>query len=734
MRLVIELGRILAGATLVVITCMSLGRLLLIPVQNSLDAIERAALSFVLGAGLMSLIVFVLGVMGFVGPRTYLGLGAVTVVAAIFMRDRSAPSRVSQRSVPLTRSWYLVWAGVLFLFGGLYLVNAFAPEVSPDGSSYHLGLVSLYARANRIGPVPTNFYAGLSQGLEMLFLVAFVIGKHSAAALVHLVFLASLLGLVVSFGRRIGVLGLAFAAAILVAVSPVVGIDAISAYNDVALACIGFSCFFLLTLWEEMPTPWVAYLAGCMAGFCYGVKYSGVGAFALGPLLILLARKPVIDRSKAFAIGFFMLGAISIAIVWPIRNAIWYGNPLAPLYNSVFANGFVHISLEQQYREAMAHYGSLSSRWEIPLEITVLGFRLQGLLGPVFLLSPVALFSLRLKQGRRLLIAALLFSFPFSQNLGTRFLIPALAFIALAMMCSGIHRRIIYGVVLIHVFLSLPMITQFYCNPYAWRIRQLPWRAALHIDKKHDFERESISEWDAIAFLNLKTPPTTRVLGLSAFAYSYVEREVAVADATAIGENLRDVLWTAHNLALEPNKLVSFAVAPKITQVVRVHFDGPDAKAGWGINELHIYGPNGEITRNSKWLLSASPNANEVAYAFDNNPVTRWATWEAARKGMYVEVDLGRGEAVNEITILTNAESSILPIRTLTNSEKTVLSTSSDTSLRRAATAVIASKGFSYLFLRFDDPLASDLHDNAGLWRIAQVYSDPVWIIYRIDR
>ena len=47
-------------------------------------------------------------------------------------------------------------------------------------------------------------YAALSQGMEMLFVPAFAIGQHSAAALVHLAFTAALAMLLFAYGRRLG--------------------------------------------------------------------------------------------------------------------------------------------------------------------------------------------------------------------------------------------------------------------------------------------------------------------------------------------------------------------------------------------------------------------------------------------------------------------------------------------------------------------------------------------------
>ncbi len=84
----------------------------------------------------------------------------------------------------------------------------------------------------------------------MLFLFAFAFGKHSAAAMVHFAFLLALVWQMIAYSRRAGFPLPGICAALLVFASPVVGIDASSAYNDVALACVAFTLFCLLQLWD----------------------------------------------------------------------------------------------------------------------------------------------------------------------------------------------------------------------------------------------------------------------------------------------------------------------------------------------------------------------------------------------------------------------------------------------------------------------------------------------------
>ena len=83
----------------------------------------------------------------------------------------------------------------------------------------------------------------------------------------------------------------------------------------------------------------------------------------------------------------------------------WWQNPLAPFFNNWFPNPYVQYWFELDYRRHMSMY-ALTSWSQIPLEVTVHGSLLNGLLGPVFLLTPLAFLALRYPEGRRLLLAA----------------------------------------------------------------------------------------------------------------------------------------------------------------------------------------------------------------------------------------------------------------------------------------------------------------------------------------
>ena len=234
------------------------------------------------------------------------------------------------------------------------LGNALAPESSPDGVAYHVALPARYLRDHGFRPITTNMYANLSQGVEMLFEYAFSIGKHSAASMVHFLFLLTLPFGIRAYGRRIGRPRAGVIAALLVYLSPVFGRDGTVAYVDVAAAAVVFAMFYAVELWREQRTTGAAILAGLLAGFGFAVKYTlGIGVAYVLAVIALESRREWRQGLRALTAAALL--AIAMMAPWLIKNTLFAGNPVSPFYNTVFPNPYVYASFEQQYRDFYRH-------------------------------------------------------------------------------------------------------------------------------------------------------------------------------------------------------------------------------------------------------------------------------------------------------------------------------------------------------------------------------------------
>jgi 4-amino-4-deoxy-L-arabinose transferase-like glycosyltransferase len=439
---------------------------------------------------------------------------------------------------------------VFLAFSAWYVVNAAAPEVSGDGSGYHLGEVRKYFNASRMFPIPSSMYAMFPHGMEMLFWVAYALGRHPAAALVHFGMLMALAGAIVAYSRRFLTSFAGIAAALVVFVAPVVGIDASSAYVDVALALAAFAAFFLLQLWDaDRSDSRLLVGVGLVSGFCFAIKYTGAVAvvYALGFVAYRARRiRPVLLVAAAAAL---------VMAPWVVRNWLWYQNPSAPFFNRLFPNDHIRVALEDEYRDAMRNYHGASLGSSTPVEVTLKGGLLEGTIGPAFLLAPLGLFSLRSAQGRQLLLAFAVFAAPYFLNIGTRFLIPALPFLALAMI-HGVplpHGRgsestkwAVVAIVAVQASASWPSILSLYCAPYSWRLTRFPIRAALGIEPKQAFLERNLAPWYQITqMLQQRTPGNAVIYTAQPLPEAYTDRMIWLDYAAAMPNRVRDLLASA---------------------------------------------------------------------------------------------------------------------------------------------------------------------------------------------
>jgi hypothetical protein len=731
---------ILFGASFTVATAWSLGAILLRKLSLTLYRVEERLFAFLLGSACLSALMFVLAALKLVRRGILLPLGILLIGYAIYSGAHRSKGPVFS---PIPRLWKLVFAVGFGFFTVLYFFNALAPEVSPDGMAYHLGEVAKYARAHGFVRITTNMYGNLSQGVELLFLYAFLFGKHSAAALVHYAFFLCLTFLILSYGRRLGYPRVGVAAAIFLYASSVIGIDGTIAYNDVAVAAIAFGLFYLLQIWDQERSSKLLVPIGILTGFAFATKYTAVVAvpYALG----FIAWKRWRARQSVFRP---VLAAAAIALLfiapWLVKNWIWVDNPFSPFANRLFPNRYVHIAFEEDYRKLEQTYG-LASRWQIPWELTVNGNLLAGFFGPLFLLTPIALLALRQRAGRQLWLAAVIFALPFYANVGSRFLIPAVPFVALALALTFANvPGLLLALTIAHAISCWPRVEKTYCYFSAWRLNNIPYRAALRIEPEAAFLSRRASQFDESRMIERLVPPGEKVFSFQQMSDSYMSRESVVGYQAAFNETAEDILWTPVFNSFQPTRILTFHFPPRELRAVRVVETQWAKDVQWGISELRIYDGANELPRAPEWRLRAHPNPWDVQMAFDNSPVTRWRSWQVAEPGMFVQVDFGKAQNVDAVV----AESSDEGYKTKIKLEgldaqgkwATILNEPVETSrptrfnLRRAAAEELKARGIHYVLIEKTDFRAEDFQIYTGLWGMKCIgESDSKAWLYHIE-
>ncbi|MGE5644365.1 MAG: ArnT family glycosyltransferase [Acidobacteriota bacterium] len=729
---------ILFGAAFTVATMVALGRLLLARLGLRFHRREELVFAFVSGAACLSFVVFLIAGARGAYKGVFLALGIAAIALARRLR-RPAEAPLA----PVPRAWR-IFAAVLFAaFTYLYFFNAMAPETSPDGSAYHLGLVSRYARAHGIYRITTDMYAHLSQGVELLFLFAYTFGRHSAASLVHYSFLCALPLAMICYARRFGFASAGIAGALLVYMSPVVGFDGTSAYIDVAVACVLFAIFYLLQIWDEERAPGLLVLIGLLAGFAYAMKYT---AFVAVPYTIGFVGWKSWRKGGTLArpVAMVALPALVMIAPWVLRNWIWYGNPFSPFYNAWFPNPYIHIGLEQGYRAQLTQWGGVTNKLDIPVEATVRGDKLQGILGPIFLLAPIALAALRYRQGRQLLLAAAVFFSTYPANIGTRFLIPGLPFLSLAMgMALANWRAMAPLVVAAHALSAWPPYMRMYSGQYGLQLRRAPIKAALRIESEERYLERSLDGYGMARLIEITVPPGEKVLAFDTPREAYTSRTILQGYRAAWNNNASDLLNMPRIREWQPSRRFAFRFPEQRLRRIRVvQTVKRGAADNWSIHELRVLSGERELPRAGRWRLHAKPNPWEVGYAFDNNPMTRWRSWEPAAEGQSVEIDFGGEESAGAVYLDTEPQGPVKftlegqtapagPWRTLAQApEETQIPVPAD--MRRIISSELRRQGIGYIMTIPEDPAYRDLSADPSAWGIVLAREYKGARLYRI--
>ncbi len=759
-----QLAGVLAGGAGTVAVAVFLGRTVvgsLPALRSQLDRGEGWLLSFVLGAALLSSAVFWLCALRLVYDLT-LPLVFVAAFACWFRWGRwSSPARRVD-GIRLQPPWLALLVVPTAVYGVVYAVHALAPETRTDAIGYHLGLVQRYYRAHGFEAVTTNIYAHLSQGAEMLYLLAYTIGRESAAKIVHLSFLAATVGMLLTLARRLGAASAGVFAAVVLVTCPVVIPDATSAYNDCVLACSMLAAFYLLTLWwQHGDRGWLALL-GVSIGFCFSVKFTGVVATAAAGAVA--ARLLAGSRGWRRAMGTLVwtgIPAAAIGLPWLAKSALIVGNPLAPFFNRWFPNPFVSVEWEDAYRFAMRAYregpfNRLDQLLSAPFDL-VLGERYDGSLGWMALIIPVALLGWRRPAVRALLAAGLIAALPWAANAGARFLIPCLPFFLLAV---GITAEAIPGRLRLAAITALLFAQSVTSWPAArhrwyyaglWSVDGFPWRAALRIEPQKWYLARNVPSYLLADRIDQIATGQTRVLSMANLPEAYFQAELLVSFQGLENQELTEALIAPLRRRESPSLAVRTRWVATTVLGVRIQQARSHRASSWDVSEVRLLNGADRLSQSGGWSATARPHPWHAARVVDGNVHSRWSSRERPRPGMWVEIRLDRPQAVDGLELVhpegtaptqTTLEVSLLtpdgewrPVRRL-NTE--FVSVSHDPQASRDwAAAKLRDHGISYVVLD-DNPRKTYSRESRAIasdpsrWSLRKIFVDRSAMLFEV--
>jgi len=304
---------------------------------------EEWAISFGIGTGLIILLIFGLAVLGvlyevFIISFTLILFLLVYKDARYFcIRGYEAFSNIFFREKSLIDI-------VFYLLFGFACVATFLAAATPpfffDALVYHLSVPHKYLLQHGFHYLPHHHFSNFPMNLSMLFIVAMSFSGGMLAKLISWSFAPMTAVAVYGFTKSRWGAQIALIASAITFLVP--GVLVLSTLTSVDLGVMFYSFLSfsaLLTWFSSRQKSWFV-LSGIFCSLAVGTKYTAIIMTFLVVEIILFFHECFVKKhsllaglQKVILLGLIVLVGVS---PWLIKNGIYTGNPIYPLFNSFF--------------------------------------------------------------------------------------------------------------------------------------------------------------------------------------------------------------------------------------------------------------------------------------------------------------------------------------------------------------------------------------------------------------
>lgn len=294
-------------------------------------------------------------------------------------------------------------------------VLSLVPPVSRDALTHHLAVPKLYLQGG-IYELPHLSFSYYPMNLDLLYMGALWCGSDIIPKFIHFTFALMTAALIFLYlqkhlNKLYGLLGALFFLSI-----PIIIKLSITVYVDLGLIFFAWAALYQIFQWLENNYRFRYIIwSGIFCGLALGTKYNGLIVLMLLNLFIIFlyarGRPGLSTALRALGHGsLFTLTALLVFSPWMIKNYVWTGNPLYPLYQNVFNS---EQSIKQPQTKKQSHNQFITRKvifqeswWMtllIPIRIFFQGQDNQpqyfdGKLNPMLLILPFFILLLPLPQ------------------------------------------------------------------------------------------------------------------------------------------------------------------------------------------------------------------------------------------------------------------------------------------------------------------------------------------------
>lgn len=232
---------------------------------------------------------------------------------------------------------------------------ACVPPVDRDALTHHLYVPKLYLLKGGIQEIPYIPFSYYPMNLDLLYIIPLYFNNDIAPKFIHFLFALITALMIFRYLRsrvntEYALLGSLFFLSI-----PVIARLSSTVYVDLGLICFLFASLLSLFGWikSELKLKYLIF-SGIFCGLALGTKYNGLLGFFLLAMFVPFIYSRCHPKKVYCKLGsyraisihhglkslfcgmIFVFVSILVFSPWMIRNLVWTGNPVYPLYQSVF--------------------------------------------------------------------------------------------------------------------------------------------------------------------------------------------------------------------------------------------------------------------------------------------------------------------------------------------------------------------------------------------------------------
>lgn len=522
--------------------------------STKVRTLEWLLFSISLGFGFLSLLVFALGVLGYLHWVVAYGLVVGLTIFLLPGLLKDFLPQIQSYKLRAVEAWHCKDLRLLAFGFSVFTVCllgpfiwSLAPAIRFDSVVYHIGIPEIYIQNRAMVEVVEPLQAYLAHYSEMLYTLGLLLDSQPLPTLIH--FITGLLsaGLTFLFGRRVGGFRVGLFAMLLFYALPIM-FESGTAHNDLFSVLYGFGTVYAVyAWWQDKRDGWLA-VAGLMAGFALGTKLNVAVLYIPMGIFLLIGLFNRFGFSWRSFRGLLYLGvpALLLFAPWAVRDWLWTGNPVFPFFNNVFqSTQFDEVSNLRELSGSRMVLDLLSFPWVITMDSKQYYPKSAGdVSAGLFLLAlPWNYFTAKFdkKDLRIKSLGLLLFSFAvvciflYSTHL-VRYLMPlfpvlavlaALNIEAFWLLLSNSKWKHIFSGIALGIAFVFFLSTRLAFTVFEWQIvERYPINILLGRETSEEFLTRNLQPYDALQYLNQNGGRANKVLSMGSESRTYTTSQI----------------------------------------------------------------------------------------------------------------------------------------------------------------------------------------------------------------